>query len=68
MKRDMTAQTDQYRFPADYSTTIGPFGDQASEARSAKNIIISLDPGRFLNRLSSSLVLISPHGVGGRLD
>jgi hypothetical protein len=29
----MTAQTDQYRFLADYSTTIGPFGYQVLEAR-----------------------------------
>jgi hypothetical protein len=26
MKRDMTAQTDQYRFPTDYSTTNGQLG------------------------------------------
>jgi hypothetical protein len=30
----MIAQTDQYRFPADYSTTIGPSGYQVLEARS----------------------------------
>jgi hypothetical protein len=34
MKRDMTAQTDQYRFPIDYSTTNGQLGYDVSGVRS----------------------------------
>jgi hypothetical protein len=49
---------DQYRFPADYSTTIGPLGLFWKPAR--QTAIISLDPERFLNRLAMGLVLVRP--------
>jgi hypothetical protein len=59
MKRDMIAQTDQYRFPADYSTIIGQLRCDVLEARSP-NRNYSLDPDPFLNRLAAGLMLVQP--------
>jgi hypothetical protein len=50
---------DQYRFPAGRSTIIGQARSSSFASPFAQIIIISLDPGWFLNRLSASLILIS---------
>jgi hypothetical protein len=51
----------QYRLPAIYSNSIGPF-DRYVLKDTGRYITILLDPGGFLNRLGADLILIPPRG------
>jgi branched-chain amino acid transport system substrate-binding protein len=70
MSRGPAVVPAEYRFPADYSNTIGPAGVLwQSHSECTTNL---LDPGRLLNRLATDLILILPgvtrHAFGYALE